>query len=392
MSKEVINLNAIFNNKLILNRLGLYLYDYSKRAYRYNTVTLVCTGCGRSVLRRSADNLFGGMWYSCRRCGIDGDSIDLAAHIWDMPRIEAGWKLIKKDDNFKHLKIKKSDVELYIQHYSDKFRLASKFFSSCSGTPYDNEKFSDLVDLLDLRSRITDPGLWLERIGWMFKLREVDEKLEEESSEVFLYPITRDKWRDAVILIPFEDIPGRYCGALVIGRLAVTNKLSMKYYPAHPIRKIKLLRSRDRKSYKRSLLDTGMCLVKGAVHYFRTKTPSFMLMNPLVAIRMNIRCMRDPGPALPLMGLYCNDRAAPFVSWRALRGGAEEKRRVVICAPSDNPKKMDIARRLAVDITGWHTSSDFTNYKDKPMMWLNSLSDNAVLTGRAGKRPFYHIY
>jgi hypothetical protein len=260
----------------------------------------VCTICCKKTLHVFTDDLLGGQWAHCTGCGFAGDMIELAAAAWnlDVPAAIGKLQNLSLAGPFAG-----EQVQGYLDHHLGFRRRVSEFWEAArrelsqGGSPCSRM-------LLRKFGIVGDVGLstWAAG-GGQFVGAASHKQIEDlfrPGSQLF-----QDKSWEEVLVTPFYDFPGRICGFLLFGDEGKKPEGDWAYMPLH-------LSSGSAPG--QAGLGTYSTLFAGPHPQFGDTT--FVLDNPFVALRLQLRHLRSSFTALPIVIAHYDHVAETRDVWR----------------------------------------------------------------------------
>lgn len=182
-----------------------------------------CPLCNQQRLVIYDDNVFGGQWFYCQDCRKSGDLIQLAGKVWNLSLAAVIAKLARNDFN---IPVEKNVVSDYLRVTVENRRRTSLFWKEARHRPFHS---STTVGRLIQELRLTcDVPNSREEAGPRRMLgvsnRHEVERLWHPNFSTLAggarnqkRSFTGEHWDD-LLVVPFRDLPNRYCGFLCIGR------------------------------------------------------------------------------------------------------------------------------------------------------------------------------
>jgi len=271
-----------------------------------------CPLCDGANLVIYKDNISSGTWHYCFSCGSAGDTIELAAKYWQVPPSVAVRRLAKADCPVPEEQLTVEALTAYTEDYVD-YRMRFKAFFKKAGKYLPKANSRVLRSLLTkyrihsvLSSARIDANLshmigaaHYAEVERMFAVnQERAQNLQTGKVSAFVSKklfsgFTIGKWTD-VLVVPFNDLPGRVCNVLFVGRDGTPED--------HVYRHLDL----KGKNVK------GQCREGGLACYWALENSKAMFSNhivvtgdPFLALRLHARYFAVANVALPLVA-YCD--------------------------------------------------------------------------------------
>jgi len=207
------NTSCKFNSKVAWNRLLNALNVKTPRGLLPCFVE--CPLCHKQNFNVYRDIVCGGEWYFCQDCRWGGDSIELAAKVWD---VDLATALVKLD-------IAETSASLPAKRYLDIIDVRRQLFNIWK-TGRENHPFDDKADIRNILHKFAIQ-VTLDRERWMSRMGNVIGSVNVSAFKDLGYThgghtpaiAFTHSWNN-VIVIPYTDLPGRVTGFLCIGRKA----------------------------------------------------------------------------------------------------------------------------------------------------------------------------
>lgn len=290
-----------------------------------------CPACDDDSLHIYRDGVLGGEWFSCHNCNKHGDMIELAQAVW---RTDLEGTILKLVARGCDLPVDGRLLAGYQKQHIDRRKEIWDFWkqSQKNLASDDSPEIAELMQKLNLQ-KYGQPLTWAARGGQFLgsvDCRAVDavlskghaanRKADKHGSKAFQI-FKGAKWED-VLVIPFSDLPGRISAFTFVGRRgdeAAGDHVFRSTYLAGDLTTVH---------------DPGVTMLSTLL-----ATPNsylddnvFAFSGPVIALKMQLRWLRDNANPLPIIGLYHNRTQQPRLVWRDMPA-----RNYVFCAPRTDP-------------------------------------------------------
>jgi len=261
-------------------------------------VYVTCPHCSGHNLGIYQDNILGGSWHYCSDCGAFGDMLELASTVWQLDIYETLLRLERSGIEFPGNIITQNGIALYKKNFTDPQQRAHQLKNDSSHTLAHGLDVNFIQNKLGLNSNL-NASIWRERMGQF--IGAVDRVKASETFRCSLKGNGRlfkgDKWGN-VLTVPFQDMSGRICGFMFIGRNAEIEDII--YRPVYA--------SWKNKNASDTIIEAGVCMAavlhSDVAHSRDFKNNIFVTVNPFDALRIQNRHMRDASLPLPIVGSY----------------------------------------------------------------------------------------
>ncbi len=261
--------------------------------------SLKCPLCNGSRLTIYDDTTSRGCWHYCFDCNHSGDMIELAAAVWDVPLDVAAFRIDKDiaplwtgDDKIERIK------EYAFEHTAVRHRAKAMIEEAGANYP---KCHSDEIRRLRERFRLTTtmpqerweagPAHFIgvmpkHKVEYAFNPKFVTGRACQTCSAVF----KGFGWRD-VLVIPFEDVPGRAAVVLFVGR---NGDKADRVYRAGGVK------------LNGPLVEGGFACAWAIEHSYATFDNHLIVCgDPFLALRIHIKHFTVARRPLPLVA-YCD--------------------------------------------------------------------------------------
>ena len=262
-----------------------------------------CPHCDSPRMRIYDDTRFGGHWHYCPSCKAAGDMIELAAGVWKCSLQQAVTRLIAAGINLPEESASNASITAYEKHFTDvQARSRILLTTGAEALVLGHVSAGYIIQQLGLL-KDQDKPYWRHRIGRFMAGCTRTEAIGLTKPSV----ITRGR-ADAtgkfegkgwgpLIAVPFQDLPNRFSGWLFVGRQA-RNPLDYEFLTLdHP------------DSMGEKVVDIGVSMYEvldartAYSDVFGSETV-FVFNDPIHALKMQSRHMRDSDLPLPLVSTY----------------------------------------------------------------------------------------
>lgn len=300
---EQICLNAKIDWQKLLPTLDIHLDRNALPA------TFQCPFCRRKRLTIYQDSINGGVWHHCSACRWCGDSLELAAKIWQMPLRETIERLVAvgqplPDNAADQARLNTLNRRYYTRrtHFQELFQESRQYLAS---------KPNSLRGLLDkFGLAFEQPGMvWRDRMGkylgglhqhkiiaHLQPYRTVRKESYSQSfigsGNKYLRIFVGSNWQD-VLVIPLHALPGLISGWLFVGRRG--REEDFVFYPAYGYQ------STSAQESGLAMYDT---LLDPCVDTFGNTV--FVFNDVMLALKMQSRHLRDSSLPMPIVGMFAS--------------------------------------------------------------------------------------
>jgi hypothetical protein len=339
-----------------------------------------CPLCGQTALHVYNDITLGGAWHYCIRCNFKGDTVELAAQVWNTSPHDVFYKMADAGLQLPDKVFDVGVVDKYIACYIDYRKRFWDFWERARRrlALQDTEQIARLQGKLLGRKTVTN-DVWAERGGRFVGACHYYDAIEvfqpqlavnhRENGRMMNAGKTRifigRGWGD-VLVLPFFQLPGKFHGFMFVGREAdgpedIAFKLLDGVRGSNP----------DHPRY-----DSGL-LMHDVLHNQHPQFGAeiFVLEDPLAALKIQMRHLQTNKRPLPICAGFSRERIANRHIWKALPA-----RPHVFWAPEVTPNLLFQARnadgRIAVSKGLAYIATDPT--KRRPIEWLNLMQKQAI--------------
>ncbi len=280
-----------------------------------------CPLCKNGKLRVYRDFLLNSEWLYCHTCMFAGDAIEFAAAVWNVEVVEAVERL-RRDEVLPHDTSEES-IDLYLDQIIG-LRVRLSGFENNSIERIARDKTGGLHSLLrhfKIEQFVSEPR-WQEqgaKLLWGASCREVEDLFHPGSYEVRDRSNRNGKssvrrgsgpgprrlfkgkdWED-VLVVPYYDLPGRVCALVIIGGDADPDNGDVVFKPLNI--------GGSRRDIRECGVSSLFNLI-GKPHKDFGDT-LFVIADPIVALRLQLRHLRDHSEPLPIVASVLDERFAP---------------------------------------------------------------------------------
>ena len=268
-------------------------------------IRINCPHCSGHHLGIYQDNILGGSWHYCSDCGAFGDMLELASGIWKLDVQETLLRLERHGLELPRNAVTSNDVSRYKKNYVEPQLRAHKLKDDSSRILAQGLDVNFIQNKLSLNSNLTG-AVWRERMGRFFGAADrvradqtyrpfVTTKADVRVGRGRLFKGTG--WGN-VLVVPFQDMPGRVCGFLFVGRNAEPEDIIYRPVMCDWVG--------DKKLEKQ--IESGLCMYEvlhsEIAHAHTFKNNIFVTANPFDALKIQNKHMRESSKPLPIVGSY----------------------------------------------------------------------------------------
>jgi len=258
-----------------------------------------CPLCNNRRLHIYDDTKFGGNWHYCPNCKSAGDLVELAASVWKCSVYDTIMRMADNGVAFPPQLLTCAAIAKYEDKYILRRIKHQKLIeAACADLTEGKANVWGIINKLGILQEHHKPT-WAKRMGKFVgacdrgraaaAFHDQAQAVYHGSTRIFVGA----GWRD-VLVIPFRDLPGRCCGFLFIGRQG--NKKDHIY---------KLI---IRHAAYANFAENGLCMYDSLLcktarqDWF--KDDVFVITDPIAAIRLQSKHMRESELPLPIVGTY----------------------------------------------------------------------------------------
>ena len=286
-----------------------------------------CPLCKQGEARWQHDGILNSEWVSCEACGFAGDVIELSAALWGLSAPEAIQELQRQGCL---PAIETSAVDAYVEHHLSLRRRVRSFWQKASADLPNNRTLAvrNLCYELGIEEVLDRPVWQTSGCRWIGSTtRQAVEDLFHPASYQTTDRMNRDGrstprrgsgpganrlfvgegW-DQMMVLPFQDLPGRICGLLIVGRAGNLQAGDVIY------RSLPLGASTDVPH------EAGMLMLDTLSLRPETRWGGkfFACGDPLLALRMQAEHLRDGSQPLQIVATWRDDKSASRRVWQNL--------------------------------------------------------------------------
>jgi hypothetical protein len=339
--------------------------------------TVSCPHCSHDLYIYQ-DITNGGAWHYCPSCNFAGDTIELAASVWKQDIQTTILKLNARGITFPDDALDPRTIDKYIHTYvSYRKILLNLWLLARDQLPvYDTQAVTKLHERFTAgyspnavtwhkRGKKFLGGCHVDDVLRAFK-HERASNIPREKHHRLLNAghdrVFKGRGWDAVLLIPFYDLPGRIKGFLFVGRDGDISQDIVFRRASNQATKLRV--GTDAASY-----DPGLSMYDTMLEYHpRYKNKTFVLTEPLTALHIQLRHMKQSNQPLPLVGSFTDGHLVNRWLWSTVF-----PRDFIFWGPRLTPELVQQARhangRIAVSKSLAKLSENPN--KMKPMQWLD---------------------
>ena len=382
MANTPASLAAYYSWDGVLGTLGVQLPN------RVLPAVLPCPICHESRLHVYRDEIEGGEWVRCRGpCGFDaGDVIELASAAWGLS-VEAAVLKLGSDLSLPADVLTPDTIETYLEHHVRARRRVNEFWRSAQQKPISDPTpaVRMLLGKLGVGSDQLISPFWPARAGQFLGAasRRAIEDLYHPGSYALQERRTQSKsktvrrgsgagrsrifqgvgWSDMLVLASY-DLPGRICGFWLLGRELNAEAGDILFRPVR-------LGGTSRRVKEAGL---GMASVLEQKTDDMFGDTVYVVDDPLIALRLQIRWSRDSNFPLPLVLCRSDSRAQTGPVWQQL-----PPRRFIFVG--QDPRMLKLAKSADGLISTYEISASEMAYNQRhkqPHEWLHAFRKKAI--------------
>ncbi|MFC1596746.1 hypothetical protein ACFL5Q_02260 [Planctomycetota bacterium] len=376
------SLATYFSWDSVLTELGV------RPPVRVLPAVVPCPICHESRLHGYRDEIEGGQWVRCRgQCGFAGDVIELAAAAWGLGLEAAILRLGASDLPLPADVFAPEAIEDYLEHHVRARRRVNEFWQAAQQKPIADPTSEVRMLLAKLgvgSDQLISPS-WPARVGQFLgaaSRRAIEDlyhpgsySLQERLTQTQSTSVRRGSgagrsrifrgvgWSD-VLVVPAYDLPGRICGFWLLGRELSTEAGDILFRPVR-------LGGSSRRIKEAGL---GMATVMEQKTDAMFGDAVYVVDDPLIALRLQIRWSRNSNFPLPLVLCRSDTRAQTGPVWRQLPP------RPFIFVGQD-PHMFKLAKSAGGLVSSYKISDAEMAYNQKhkqPHVWLHAFRKKAV--------------
>jgi len=337
-----------------------------------------CPLCRQQGLRVYKDSISGGEWHYCSACQFTGDTVELAGKAWGLDPVNVFRKLRDQGIAVISKVLDPIAVEKYEEaHIRHRQRLQDMWESAQKRLPLqDTEQMVELCQKLVGRAA-TPTSTWFERAGRFLggchandvrmalhhtmctnRLKKGD-SLNAGRGRVF----KGKDWAD-VLVIPFYTAPGKIHAFMFIGRDAeAPDDFVFKRVP--------VVSHQFETKDQAPIWDSGLSMYETlTIEHKKFGSTTFVLNDPVTALKLQLRHLRDNNTPLPICGSIIDGRISNRHVWKNAA-----HRDYIIWAPELSPELIQQAMcakgRIAVSDSLRALPDDVS--RRRPVEWLERM-------------------
>lgn len=346
--------------------------------------TVSCPHCKQISLHVYQDITSGGAWHYCSACKFAGDSIELAASVWNQDITTTILKLNAHGISFPADALDPSIIDKYVLGHVE-YR---KGIQSLWALAQERLPKNDTPAIAKLHDKFT-AGYAASSITWARRgknflggchINDVlrafrQEKVRNSGSD--LEPFTLNSgssrifkgrgWSD-VLVFPYHELPGKIRGFTFIGREGASKDILYRRVSNTRSEGLKL--GTDVAAY-----DPGLSMYETMFSYHpKYKNTTFVLSDPVAALKLQLRHLRQSNIPLPICGSYTDGSLINRWLWSTMF-----PRNFIFWARELTPELIQQARRANGKIAVGRTLSKLPReMSDKaPGQWLDLMARTA---------------
>lgn len=246
-----------------------------------------CPACNAPTLYLFDDTITEGTWLYCDTCSLSGDILTFAAELWKSPLSEAANKFIDRG------LILQSDLDRELSNYdrslAKRAALANLWFDA------ENQLWNHNDEIIDIKLR--ELGLSKDLPGYhgIIGVAHLDQ-IVNFCGAVGRRPPPIFRENGPFIVFPYQDLPGRYSGALLV-QYNEDFGARRTFVPLNPTWKL-----RPDAGY--FLLNTAIIPVWSAL-----RDTYVITADPMWVVKSQAAQIRHAQPLLPMCASYCGPEA-----------------------------------------------------------------------------------
>jgi hypothetical protein len=288
--------------------------------------TVSCPHCKQNSLHVYQDITSGGAWHYCSTCKFAGDTIELVASVWKQDIATTILKLNAHGISFPDDALDPSIIDRYILgHVEYRKGIQALWELSQERLPLNDThtiaKLHDKFTAGHAASSITWPrrgksflgGCHINDVLRAFrheKVRNSGPDLDPRTLNSGHDRIFKGRgWTD-VLVLPHYELPGKIRGFTFIGREGSAKDILYRRVNNHPAGR------RPKIETNAAAYDPGLTMYETMFSYHsRYKSTTFVLADPVVALRLQLRHLRQSNTPLPVCGSYSDGKLTNRWLW-----------------------------------------------------------------------------
>ena len=288
--------------------------------------TVSCPHCKRNSLHVYQDITSGGAWHYCSTCKFAGDTIELAASAWKQDITTTVLKLNAHGISFPDNALDPSIIDKYILGHVE-YR---KGIRALWAAAQERLPLNDTPTIAKLHDKFT-AGHTASSITWVRRGKQFlggchindvlrafrQEKVRNSGPDLDPHTLNSGRgrifkgrgWSD-VLVLPYYELPGKIRGFTFIGRDGGSKDIIYRRVSSGT-EGLKL--GADTAAY-----DPGLSMYETMFSYHpKYKSTTFVIADPLVALRLQLRHLKQSNTPLPICGSYSDGKLINRWLWSA---------------------------------------------------------------------------
>jgi hypothetical protein len=286
--------------------------------------TVTCPHCKRNNFHVYKDNTSGGAWHYCSACNFAGDSIELAAAVWRQDIATTILRLNAQGVSFPANALDPSIINKYVLGHVE-YRKGINALWAEAQARLPRKDTETLVKLQDKfteghsASHTTWPRRGKEFLGGHHRddivraLHPASAKTHGPNAPAHQLDVGTHRtfkgngWSD-VLMMPHYDLPGKIRGFTFIGRDGGPDDIVY--------RRIGVTGSRPKRGADVPHYDPGLTMYNTMFTYHpEYKNTTFVLDDPVRALRLQMKHLRQSNTPLPICGSYSDGKIINRKIW-----------------------------------------------------------------------------
>jgi hypothetical protein len=309
-------------------------------------------------------------WFYCHDCQFAGDMIELAAAVWKMNPLNTLRKAQSIGIPLPRAVVMEGLVESYVEQRLNPRGRAKQFWDEARKFFMASESGSlrGLQHLLGVQEHLTPA--WLEHGSIFIGAASLDtaRSLFRTSHRSDLFK--GKGWQD-VLVIPFWDLPGRICGFLFVGRKGGVDDMIYRAAPEF----VQQTRGKCGRAIEAGTTMAMAVLQQKQRHEVFGNTV-FVMDDPVAALRLQIRYMRNTSIPMPLIATYDKKPYQTRCVWNWLPTDD-----AVFWSPKQSTETLRQAKEAdaKVSLLGTKLHQDELRYRARtPESWFRQVKEKTI--------------
>ena len=307
---------------------------------------LSCPRCRQADCHVYQDTILEGEWLHCRRCGLAGDMIEVAARVWNLELPEAVARMTA--EQLWTVPPLPEVVAWYLERVAGTRREISRFWATCRERLWSRPErnLRDLSHALGLPAAGTGQESLLLLAGEcpIPQFQEWVKQHGQHGSQVgdtshVGQPGTIKATAGNVLLLPFSDLPGRICGWLCLSRSGQRAQGDVVY------RRLWATRAGG--------LEAGVGFLHAALNNTMYWQGQVLATDDVAGARLQFQHLQVNNTPLPLVLTHCDKYRTQRWPWLNV-----EQR--LVCWSPDPERLTDVATAWPIDAqtTTWQATNE----------------------------------